>query len=55
MNFLVELIVVAAVFGFIVYISRIGSSENRYEYVEEKDEEGNIIEKVVDHKDKGEE
>lgn len=51
MNFLVELIIVAAVFGFIIYISRIGNSENRYEYVEEKDEDGNIIEKVIDNED----
>lgn len=51
MNFVVELIIVVAVFGFIIYISRFGSSKNRYEYVEEKDEDGNIIEKVIDNED----
>ena len=51
MNFLIELIIVAVVIAFIFFISRI-DTEDRYEYVEEKDEDGNIIEKVIDHKDR---
>ena len=49
MNFIVELIIVALIFAFIFFIART-DTENRYEYVEEKDEDGNIIEKVIDHK-----
>ena len=51
MNFVVELIVVALIIAFILYIGKF-DKENRYEYVEEKDEDGNIVEKVIDHKDK---
>lgn len=52
MNFVVELILLILIFAFIFFVSRI-KTEDRYEYVEERDEEGNIIEKVIDHKDKG--
>lgn len=53
MNFLVELVIVFAIFSFIIFISRFGTTKNRYEYVEDKDEDGNIVEKVIDHNDKG--
>lgn len=53
MDFVVELIVVVAIFAFIVLISKLGG-ENQYTYEEYKDEDGNIVEKVIDHKDKGE-
>lgn len=36
--------------GLIVFFWPI-KNEDVYTYVEEKDEEGNIVEKVVDHKD----
>lgn len=54
MNMIIELTVVALIFAFILFIART-DIENRYEYVEEKDEDGNIVEKVIDLKDKGEE
>lgn len=54
MNFIVELLVVAAIFAFIFFVAR-ADNEDRYEYVEEKDEDGNVVEKVIDLKDKGEE
>lgn len=54
---MIEIIVVSLmlifIFGFLFFAPE--NKEVRYQYVEEKDEDGNIIEKVIDHKDKGEE
>jgi uncharacterized protein (UPF0333 family) len=51
MNFLIEAIVLVLIVAVIYYVSKMDRS-TRYEYVEVEDEDGNIIEKVIDHKDK---
>ena len=51
MNLILGFIVVIAILVFIFFIAR-SDNKDRYEYVKEKDEHGNIIEKVLDHKDK---
>lgn len=53
MGFVVEIIVALAIFPFIVLILNRGV-ERQYTYEEYKDEDGNIVEKVIDHNDKGE-
>ena len=53
MGFVVEIIVALAIFPFVVSILNRYAKE-QYTYEEYKDEDGNIVEKVIDHKDKGE-
>jgi hypothetical protein len=53
MSVVVEVIIAVAILAFIVLILKCGVEE-RYTYEEYEDENGNIVEKVFDHKDKGE-
>lgn len=56
MGIAVEVIIAVAILAFILLIILILKCNigERYTYEEYKDDDGNIVEKVIDHKDKGE-
>lgn len=53
MNLILGFIAVVALFVFVFFIVKSDDYDkfDRYEYIKEKDEHGNIIEKVLDRKD----